>query len=100
MAEPNREAAARTGVGLLDTGALLEWSMPEILAGRIEPEEYRRLAALYGPAAMADYPWLTVYLTDHCHPNRIGHRLIAERLASMVERSPSFADYLARRWSE
>ncbi len=97
MAEPSRQAAERTGAPLLDTSELLEKALPDVLDGRIDPDEYHRYATLYGPAAMGDYPWLGVYLSDRCHPNRIGHELIAERLAAMVERSPSFTAYLSRR---
>jgi len=97
MVEPNREAAARTGTPLLDTGELLGEALPDILAGRRYPDVFRWYAALYGPSGMADYPWLAVYLTDRCHPNVIGHGLIAERLATMVEEAPSFAAFLSRR---
>jgi len=90
MASPIRAAASGTGVPLLDTAALLEGVIPAVLQGGPYREEASRYRALYGPATVERFPWLSVYLTDECHPNRIGHRVIAEALVPLVESSRSF----------
>jgi lysophospholipase L1-like esterase len=94
LGEPIRRAAARTGRPILDTEALLEGAIPLVLAGgRPGFERYR---SLYGEALLARFPHLAVYLGDHCHPNAIGHELIAEALAPMIEATGAFGDWRAR----
>lgn len=89
---PIRRAAARTGTPLLDTEALLAQRTPAILAGA--RPAFSRYRALYGETLLAEFPHLALYLGDHCHPNAIGHELIAEALVPMVEATEAF-----RRWS-
>ena len=91
MSQPIRAEAVSTGTPLLDTQELLEAAVEDVQAGRRYAEEMASYRALYGPAMLVDYPWLAVYLTDRCHPNRIGHRLIAEALVPMVEGSRAYA---------
>lgn len=95
MSEPIRAAARETGTPLLETAEVLEGAVGEILEGRRFSREFAATRGLYGPAAIADHPWLAVYLTDRCHPNMTGHMLIAEALASMVESSRSFRSFLS-----
>lgn len=94
LGEPIRAAAARTGRPLLDTEALLEEAIPVVLAG--EEPEFERYRTLYGEALLAQFPYLAVYLGDHCHPNAIGHELIAEALVPMIEATSAFRDWRAR----
>ncbi len=95
MSRPIRAAAAARGVPLLDTEALLEASIDRIVAGALLPGEFARYQGLYGAGNLSDYPWLAVYLTDRCHPNVIGHRLIAEALVPMVEQTASFQAFIS-----
>ena len=94
LGEPIRAAAARTGSPLLDTEALLEEAIPVVLAG--EEPEFERYRTLYGEPLLAQFPYLAVYLGDHCHPNAIGHELIAEALVPMIEATSAFRDWRAR----
>lgn len=94
LGEPIRAAAARTGRPLLDTEALLEEAIPVVLAG--EEPEFERYRTLYGEPLLAQFPYLAVYLGDHCHPNAIGHELIAEALVPMIEATSAFRDWRAR----
>lgn len=93
MVGPLRAAARATATPILDT--------EELLRGAIEardalPADLRaRVRSLYGAQALEEYPDLEVYLSDRCHPNVIGQRLVAETLAGMVESAPSFRRALA-----
>ncbi|MFQ5702076.1 MAG: SGNH/GDSL hydrolase family protein [Acidobacteriota bacterium] len=90
---PIHAAATRTGVPILNTENLLEASIAEVLGpGRFQ-ETFKRYRDLYGDALVERFPWLAVYLGDHCHPNIIGHQLIAEALAPMIAATPSFGAY-------
>ncbi len=95
MSVPIRAAALSSGTPLLDTQELLEGAVEDVQEGRRFAEEMAPYRALYGPAMLWDYPWLAVYLNDRCHPNRIGHRLIAEALVPMVEASRAYSDFVS-----
>ena len=69
---------------------LLQEALGDIVAGRRFTPELAYYRKLYGPVMLTDHPWLAVYLTDRCHPNITGHRLIAEALVSMVETTGTF----------
>ena len=90
MAGPMEEAAAAAGVPLLRTARLLEGAVEDQARGRLSLPELDRTRALYGKALMREYPWLAVYLSDHCHPNVAGQRILAEALAPMVEATAPF----------
>jgi lysophospholipase L1-like esterase len=95
MAGPMRQAARDEAVPFLATGDLLAGAIPGILSGEIPAPETSRVRELYGPVLLKEFPWLAVYLGDHCHPNPTGQRLLAEALVPLVEASPAF-----RRWKE
>jgi lysophospholipase L1-like esterase len=88
MADPLRAAARATGAPLLDTEDLLRGAIAsrDTLPGDLRA----RVRSLYGAQALEEHPDLEVYLSDRCHPNVIGQRLVAEALAGMVESAPSF----------
>jgi len=90
MARPSREAAEATGTPLLDSEAVMRARIPDLQEGRLLAPERARVLALYGPDRLAAYPDLEVYLADRCHPNVVGHQLVADALAAEVERAPSF----------
>jgi lysophospholipase L1-like esterase len=93
MGGPMREAARAEGVPLVPTGDLLAAAVPGILSGETPAPELPRIRALYGDALLKEFPWLAVYLGDHCHPNAAGQRLLAEALAPVVESTAAF-----RKW--
>jgi len=90
MADPLLEAARRTGTPVLDSRPLLEGAVEGILSGDRFSREFLRYRGLYPAALLREFPWLAVYLTDQCHPNVVGHRLIAEALVPMVEATAAF----------
>ncbi|HEY3175092.1 MAG TPA: SGNH/GDSL hydrolase family protein [Candidatus Polarisedimenticolia bacterium] len=90
MSAPMREAASEKGVPLVDTEALLRASIDGIRRGERFGEELFYYRGLYGARMIEEFPWLAVYLTDECHPNVIGHRILAEALVPVVEATPSF----------
>lgn len=93
LGDPIRKAATTTGTPLLDTEELLERATPAILAG--SKPAFARYRELYGERLLGEFPHLAVYLGDHCHPNAIGHELIAEALAPMVEETTAFSAWSA-----
>jgi len=90
MAEPIRSAAAGTATPLVDTESLLRSVIPEVAGGRFLAAEHARTLALYGEDLLAEHPELEVYLADFCHPNAVGHRVLAGALATAVEATPAF----------
>lgn len=97
MAWPNHAASEETGAPLLDTRALLEAAIPMVMTAEQFERERSRYLALYGRPALERFGWLSVYLTDECHPNVIGHALIAEALVPMVESTEAFRTASASR---
>jgi len=90
MDVPIRQASERSGAPLLDTETILHAALPTLRADEDLAEPRARVEALYGDQMMASHPDLEVYLADRCHPNVVGHRLLARDLARMIETSPSF----------
>jgi lysophospholipase L1-like esterase len=94
MAPSIEAAAAASGWPLLDSVAAFDRALPEVLAGRRYADLMARYRGLYPASYLESYPWLAVYLTDLCHPNVIGQRIIAEELVPLIEATPAF-----RRWT-
>ncbi len=92
MSEPVRSAAEAAEVPLLDTEALLRSAIPALAGGRLMERERGGTLARYGEALLAEHPDLEVYLADRCHPNPVGHRILARALADLVERTLLLAD--------
>jgi lysophospholipase L1-like esterase len=95
MSEPIREAAQETQVPILLSEQLFERALQEDAPARRFGDQLLQYKGLYGPLA-DKFPWLAVYLTDKCHPNIIGHEIIAEALVPMIEAVPRFGIVAAR----
>ncbi len=95
MAAPIRAAAAASRSPMLDSAAAIDRELAAIQQGRKAADLMSRYRALYGDGMLSEYPWLAAYLTDQCHPNVIGQRIIAEKLAALVEATPSFGRWRA-----
>lgn len=80
LARVAQEAAAP----YLDATALVEAAIPRIAADPRLAAEREALVARYGATRLAKEPRLYGFLPDLCHPNAIGHRLIADALAPLV----------------
>lgn len=96
MAAPVLAAARKEGVPLVHAAELLEDWIPRLPAEERLAGERARVLGAYGEDQVARYSELEVYLADGCHPNVVGHRLLAEELADRVEASPSFRRFLER----
>lgn len=76
--------ARETGTPHLDATALLETRVPEIAtADRFRQHRAEMRDRYGGPELDANPGWLA-FLPDACHPNALGHRLVAEALADVV----------------
>ena len=56
--------------------------LPQIVKGKFHPEIIAQMKALY-PDALARNN-LFYITSDGCHPNKLGHRLVAERLSQQI----------------
>ena len=74
--------AALLGEGFFDGQEYLKSRLRDIKGGRLHPEILQEMKQLY-PADLAKND--IFYITnDGCHPNKIGYRLIGERLAELI----------------
>ncbi|MDJ0864606.1 MAG: SGNH/GDSL hydrolase family protein [Myxococcota bacterium] len=78
------DVAAETGVPFLDATALLDAWIPRLMGDPERRGERERIAARYGREALRTTPQLLAFLPDACHPNPLGHRLVARALAPLV----------------
>jgi lysophospholipase L1-like esterase len=78
-----RDTARALGVPFVDAGRIFLDKIEGVKAGQVYPAEAQFYKNLYGPAAMENV-WLYWVTTDGCHPNRVGHSLIADALADAV----------------
>ncbi len=78
--------ARDTKAPMLNTRALFADRLEELIDGRLHPRKVRHYRSIYGRRVlerMRQY-----YVTnDGCHPNWVGHSLIAEALAPLVKRA-------------
>jgi lysophospholipase L1-like esterase len=78
-----RDTARALDVPFVDAGRIFLDKVDAVKAGRLYPAEAEFYKNLYGPANMEQF-WLYWLTTDGCHPNRVGHNLIADALADAV----------------
>lgn len=86
-AEVLARVAADTGTPYLDATALVEAAIPRIMTEPAFAKDRQRLAQRYGETTLVSTPMLFGFLPDACHPNAVGHRLIGDALASIVEKA-------------
>jgi lysophospholipase L1-like esterase len=79
-----RDAAQAAGVPHLDGSALLDGAIRSIAAEPRFEKDRERLAARWGQAELARHAHWLAFLPDGCHPNPLGHRLVAQALAAAV----------------
>ena len=78
-----RQTANTLEIPFVDVGRLFLDKIDEVKAGRLYPAEMAYYRDLYGTAAMEDF-WRYYLTTDGCHPNRVGHNLVADAVADAV----------------
>lgn len=77
------EVADATGTPHLDATRLLEEKVPALAADARFAAHREAMRERYGPELEANPIWLA-FLPDRCHPNALGHQLVAESLAGVV----------------
>ena len=83
-AELMADVARETGAPHLDAAQLLDASIPVIAGDPRFAADRERIAARYGADELASHPRWLAFLPDRCHPNALGHRLVAEALADLA----------------
>ena len=81
------EVAHETGAPFLDATALLDGAVPLIASDARFAGDRERIGQRYGAGTLAIHPLWLVFLPDRCHPNPLGHRLVADTLAELVAAS-------------
>jgi lysophospholipase L1-like esterase len=76
--------ARETGAPHLDAPALLRASLPALATEERYDEHRAGLRRRYGAAEVDEHILWLAFLPDRCHPNALGHRLVAESLADLV----------------
>jgi lysophospholipase L1-like esterase len=79
-----RQVAAEEGVPFLDGTALLDAEIPALAQAKHYARERERLRQRWGEDALAGHPAWHAYLPDRCHPNPVGHEIVAQALADVV----------------
>jgi lysophospholipase L1-like esterase len=95
MIPPVAEAAGEERVPFVETRALLRAHNEAVPRDERLRAARARVEGVYGRDLLAEHPDLAVYLTDGCHPNPVGHRILALELARRVEASASFKRFAA-----
>jgi lysophospholipase L1-like esterase len=78
-----RQTAKAIGVPFVDVGQIFREKADGVVAGEIYPEDAQFYKNLYGPEALQGF-WRYWVTTDGCHPNRVGHKLVADAVADAV----------------
>lgn len=82
-AEVMAEVASETQTPHLDATHLLETQIPALREDERFAAHRNATRERYGPELDANPIWLA-FLPDRCHPNALGHQLVADALADLV----------------
>jgi lysophospholipase L1-like esterase len=80
------QVAREVGAPFVNGHAAMVRRIPELRGGALLPEQVAQTRRIYGDGvldASGSVGW--VLLPDRCHPNRVGHALIGEAVADVVE---------------
>jgi len=75
--------ARRENIPIIDGGHVLLDAVPAIQQGRLEPDLARFYESFYGKSLLESRRILYV-TSDTCHPNILGHRILAETLFNRI----------------
>lgn len=78
------ELGRQRAIPVVDAGALFRDLADDLRDGRLYPDDVAYYRHLYGEEALQEN-WRYYVTTDGCHPNRAGHRIIADALVGAVE---------------
>ena len=78
----NNKISGETGAPLLDLRSLLAENIPQVLAGSENPD-------------LKKEPW-RMLMVDPGHPNAHGNKIIADRLAEMIDSQPAFSQFRSK----
>jgi len=78
------EVAHETGAPHLDATGLLDAAIPAIGTEERYGEFRSALRKRYGASEVEAHRMLLAFLPDRCHPNALGHRLVADALAGVA----------------
>jgi lysophospholipase L1-like esterase len=83
-AEVMAAVARDTGAPYLDATGLLDASVPGLQSDVRFADWRAQQSERYGSSDLAAHPRWLAFLPDACHPNAMGHRLVADALAEML----------------
>lgn len=75
-----------TNSPILNVGPLFKERRPALADGTLHPEKVRYYRSIYGRRTMQRRPQFYV-TNDGCHPNWVGHSLIAEEMLPLVRKT-------------
>jgi lysophospholipase L1-like esterase len=81
-----RQVGEQERVPMVDAGQIFSDKVLDVRDGRIYPKERAYYVPVYGEENMRQNLRFNV-TTDGCHPNRVGHSLVADALAEAVARA-------------
>lgn len=80
------QVAREAGVPFVNGHATMVRRIPELRGGALLPGQVAQTRRIYGDGVLeASESVRWVLLPDRCHPNRVGHALIGEAVADVVE---------------
>ena len=79
-----QDVTEKLGMPLVETLREFREAIRVIEGGSAYQEEKRRYAALYGDERLTQSSQLYMQLIDGCHPNALGHQLIAKAIADHI----------------
>jgi lysophospholipase L1-like esterase len=83
-AEVMASVARNSGVPHLDATGLLDATVPALQSEPRFADWRAHQLDLYGDGVLESHPRWLAFLPDACHPNALGHRLVADALAEIL----------------